>query len=371
VLLWAGLVFLLCTFYIPGISSASTLARANAIQSFTAFSTTDTDGDGIPEDNDSCPGSDLLPTVIVNGCDAGVTNVLFDTGCTMRDLIAECYAKSNNHGDFVSCAEDLSNDWRTSGLIPASEQRDLKTCVSNSNIQSDSALITGTVFDDANGTSCQADVANNITTTTDPTITADLATTTVLSPSSKTTPIPLPLPRCTADADCDDGFFCNGVETCVDGVCQKGESPCDAGQICREDVQCVDIVQLSASTALLPRRDEQMLPVPILQQNICYWLRVKIKTENNVDLNKSVFSVEGDSQNYAGVSIDSTRFKKIRTAFPKKNRGNVFWVPIEVQKNTAPGTLKIKITTDKTDAQQPFIEIVEGTFIIRENLFEQ
>ena len=31
---------------------------------------------------------------------------------------------------------------------------------------------------------------------------------------------------CTSDSDCDDGLFCNGAETCVGGVCQKGSNPC-------------------------------------------------------------------------------------------------------------------------------------------------
>ncbi len=31
-----------------------------------------------------------------------------------------------------------------------------------------------------------------------------------------------PGPECTVDADCDDGIYCNGVETCVSGSCQTG-----------------------------------------------------------------------------------------------------------------------------------------------------
>jgi len=36
------------------------------------------------------------------------------------------------------------------------------------------------------------------------------------------------------DTVCDDGVFCNGTETCADGECQPGESPCIAGQTCNE-----------------------------------------------------------------------------------------------------------------------------------------
>ncbi len=39
---------------------------------------------------------------------------------------------------------------------------------------------------------------------------------------------------CDDDTDCDDGLFCNGVETCVDLYCQSGSDPCP-GQLCNED----------------------------------------------------------------------------------------------------------------------------------------
>ncbi len=46
--------------------------------------------------------------------------------------------------------------------------------------------------------------------------------------------------ECEADADCDDGLFCNGEETCVDGECQAGTAPCTAEQKCDEDAdECV------------------------------------------------------------------------------------------------------------------------------------
>ena len=41
------------------------------------------------------------------------------------------------------------------------------------------------------------------------------------------------VPECTVDADCDDGTFCNGAETCNAGTCQAGSDPC-AGQCCDE-----------------------------------------------------------------------------------------------------------------------------------------
>ncbi len=37
---------------------------------------------------------------------------------------------------------------------------------------------------------------------------------------------------CISDADCNDGAFCNGVETCVSSVCHSGASPCGNDQVC-------------------------------------------------------------------------------------------------------------------------------------------
>jgi len=47
---------------------------------------------------------------------------------------------------------------------------------------------------------------------------------------------------CDEDPDCDDGEFCNGIETCVEGACQAAIDPCP-GQTCDEDgdtcVECL------------------------------------------------------------------------------------------------------------------------------------
>ncbi len=42
---------------------------------------------------------------------------------------------------------------------------------------------------------------------------------------------------CTGDADCDDGAYCNGAETCNAGTCQAGTPvACDDGVACTDDV---------------------------------------------------------------------------------------------------------------------------------------
>ena len=48
---------------------------------------TDIDSDGVTDEVDACQESDLTPTVVVEGCDSGVDNVLFDDGCSLADLV--------------------------------------------------------------------------------------------------------------------------------------------------------------------------------------------------------------------------------------------------------------------------------------------
>jgi len=65
---------------------------------------------------------------------------------------------------------------------------------------------------------------------------------TVLRTDPPPPPPPPPPPDCASDAECDDGAFCNGAETCVSGSCVVGSDPC-AGQLCDETVDaCVECI---------------------------------------------------------------------------------------------------------------------------------
>jgi hypothetical protein len=55
---------------------------------------------------------------------------------------------------------------------------------------------------------------------------------------------------CTTDAECDDGLYCNGTETCVSGVCQDGvavECP-DDGLFCNGSEFCEEVADGCSST---------------------------------------------------------------------------------------------------------------------------
>lgn len=47
---------------------------------------------------------------------------------------------------------------------------------------------------------------------------------------------------CSAAADCDDGVFCNGAEVCIGGLCTHGTSACGGGLFCDETSEtCSDV----------------------------------------------------------------------------------------------------------------------------------
>jgi len=94
----------------------------------------DTDGDGINNDVDQCPDSNLNTTVVIAGCDSGVSNVLFDNGCTMADDIDQCAAGAKNHGKFVSCVAKLTNYWKKNKLISGKEKGSIQRCAAKSDI---------------------------------------------------------------------------------------------------------------------------------------------------------------------------------------------------------------------------------------------
>jgi uncharacterized repeat protein (TIGR01451 family) len=94
----------------------------------------DTDGDEISDDDDQCPNSNVDTTVVIAGCDSSVSNVLFDTGCTMNDLIAQCADDAKNHGKFVSCVAKLTNYWKKHKLIKVKEKGSVQSCAAKSDI---------------------------------------------------------------------------------------------------------------------------------------------------------------------------------------------------------------------------------------------
>ena len=94
----------------------------------------DTDGDGIADHEDDCPNSDRSPLVVLDGCNSGVTNTMFPSGCTIADLMAECAEGARNHGQFVSCVSPVTNDLKKAGTITGQQQGTIESCAAKAHI---------------------------------------------------------------------------------------------------------------------------------------------------------------------------------------------------------------------------------------------
>ena len=78
---------------------------------------------------------DLSPTVVIDGCDSEVTNILLPKGYSLSDEIAMCAASAGNHGQFVSCVSHMTNDLRNDGIITGKEKGAILSCAAQANIQ--------------------------------------------------------------------------------------------------------------------------------------------------------------------------------------------------------------------------------------------
>ena len=90
----------------------------------------DSDADGVPDSEDKYPNSNMEPEITIQGCTTGVDNVVFPDGSTMSDLIGACAAGAKNHGAFVSCVTQLTNNWKAQGFISNKDKSAIQNCAS-------------------------------------------------------------------------------------------------------------------------------------------------------------------------------------------------------------------------------------------------
>lgn len=101
-----------------------------------ALSQLDTDGDGVSDDLDQCPSSDIRPTVIIATCDSGIANMLFSepAGCTITDEIMKLADGAKSHGQFVSKVDKFLLELQKAGILEPNEKNAIRDCAAQSNL---------------------------------------------------------------------------------------------------------------------------------------------------------------------------------------------------------------------------------------------
>jgi hypothetical protein len=96
----------------------------------------DADGDGVPDDLDDCPDSNLVATVVIGNITTTVENVVDLHGCSIMDLLEELEPEGGyrNHGAFVSRATKLFKSLHKEGLITKQEKKLLQKAAAKSNV---------------------------------------------------------------------------------------------------------------------------------------------------------------------------------------------------------------------------------------------
>jgi hypothetical protein len=94
----------------------------------------DADVDGVPDDSDCEPHSDLSASVVIGGCNSGVPNTFFLSGCTIKDLINHIAAGAKNHGVFVSGVAQLTNALKKDGIITGAQKGAIQSCAAQARI---------------------------------------------------------------------------------------------------------------------------------------------------------------------------------------------------------------------------------------------
>lgn len=88
----------------------------------------DSDGDGVPDDEDACADSDISAEIFIEDCHTDIENQVTHKGCTMADQLSKCDPKSKTRGQFVRCVGSLARDWLSDDLITRRERVRLVSC---------------------------------------------------------------------------------------------------------------------------------------------------------------------------------------------------------------------------------------------------
>jgi len=109
-----------------------------------SFGVCDTDGDGVSDDKDPYPNSNMSETIYIDGCEPNIDNVFSAEGTTMMDeidaLVAEINEQYNGenydelHRDFTRGIAKITYYWRKDRLITRGERSAISSCAWRANI---------------------------------------------------------------------------------------------------------------------------------------------------------------------------------------------------------------------------------------------
>lgn len=74
------------------------------------------------------------PNLVIDDCDTGTENLILPGGTTFDDMIDECAVGAKNHGKFVSCVAQLTDDWKAASLITGVEKGSIQSCAATSSL---------------------------------------------------------------------------------------------------------------------------------------------------------------------------------------------------------------------------------------------
>jgi hypothetical protein len=72
--------------------------------------------------------------IIIDGCDTGVVDQLLSDGSTISGKIAECAAAASNHGEFVRCVSEFTNELKKEGYLTGKEKGKIVSCAAKADI---------------------------------------------------------------------------------------------------------------------------------------------------------------------------------------------------------------------------------------------
>ena len=148
--------------------------------------------------------------------------------------------------------------------------------------------------------------------------------------SSTTTSVPQ---SCQADADCDNGIFCDGEEKCINDICESGQNPCSTDQACKENKQeCWTISTITANSL------QKAMTKPLLRATKNKWLITYCAEVNHFDGLTSKIEVMGVADGFHGVTINGQK-----KAF---SLGKFIFVPVSITKEATAGNWMVIITTE-------------------------